>query len=66
MQDLSLGNQLGQGANGVLDRGVRVDPVLVVKVDAVGAQPLQGAFDAIRMFAGLLSSTPGPPPACET
>ena len=24
---------------------VRVDPVLVVEVDAVGAQPLQGAFD---------------------
>ena len=45
VQDLSLGNQLGQGADGVLDRGVRVDPVLVVEVDAVGAQPLQGAFD---------------------
>ena len=45
VQDLALGDQLGQGADGVLDRGVRVDPVLVVEVDAVGAEPLQGALD---------------------
>jgi hypothetical protein len=45
MQDLALGHQLGQRANRVLDRRVRVDPVLVVEVDAVGTQPLQGALD---------------------
>jgi len=45
VQDLALGHQLGQGADGVLDGRVRVDPVLVVEVDAVGAQPLQGPLD---------------------
>src|SRR4051794_30015247 len=45
MQDLSLGHQFGQGADGVLDRSVRVDSVLVVEVDAVGPQPRQGALD---------------------
>ena len=43
--DLALGDQLGQRADGVLDRGVRVDPVLVVQVDVVGAEPLQRALD---------------------
>ena len=41
VQDLSFGHKLGQGADGVLDGRVGVDPVLVVEVDAVGAQPLQ-------------------------
>jgi len=45
VQDLALGHQLCEGADGVLDGSVRVDPVLVVEVDAVGAQPLQGALD---------------------
>jgi hypothetical protein len=36
VQDLALGHQLGQRADGVLDRRVRVDAVLVVEVDAVG------------------------------
>ena len=43
--DLALGHQLGHSADGVLDRSVRVDPVLVVQVDVVGAEPLQGALD---------------------
>jgi hypothetical protein len=43
--DLALGDQLGQGADGVLDRGVGVDAVLVVQVDVVGAEPPQGAVD---------------------
>ena len=43
--DLALGDQLGQSADGLLDGGVRVDPVLVVQVDVVGAEPLQGALD---------------------
>jgi hypothetical protein len=43
--DLALGHQLSQSAGGVLDRGVRVDPVLVVQVDVVDTEPLQGTFD---------------------
>jgi hypothetical protein len=42
---LPSGDQLGQGADGVLDGGVRVDPVLVVEVDVVRAEPLEGALD---------------------
>ena len=37
--DLALGHQFGDGADGVLDRGVGVDAVLVVQVDVVGAEP---------------------------
>ena len=43
--DLALGDQLGQGADGVLDGGLRVDPVLVVQVDVVSAEPLQRPLD---------------------
>ena len=43
--NLALGHQLGQRADGVLDRGVRVDPVLVVQVDVVNAEALQRALD---------------------
>jgi hypothetical protein len=43
--DLALAPQLGQSADGVLDRGIRVDPVLVVQVDVVDAESLQGALD---------------------
>ena len=45
MADLALGDELGQGADGLLDGGLRVDAVLVVQVDVVGAEPLQGALD---------------------
>ena len=38
---LALGDQFGDGADGVLDRGVGVDAVLVVEVDVVGAEPAQ-------------------------
>ena len=43
--DLALGDELGDRADGVLDRRVRVDAVLVVQVDVVGAQPSQRALD---------------------
>ena len=43
--DLALGHQLGQRADGVLDRRVRVHPVLVVEVDVVGAEPPQRSLD---------------------
>src|SRR3989441_4917614 len=43
--DLALGDQPGQSSDGLLDGSVAVDPVLVVQVDVVGAQPLEGALD---------------------
>jgi hypothetical protein len=43
--DLALGDQLGQSADGLLDGGLRVHPMLVVEVDVVGAEPLQRALD---------------------
>jgi hypothetical protein len=41
VQDLALGDQLGERADGFLDRRVGVDAVLVVEVDAVGSEALQ-------------------------
>ena len=43
--DFALRDQLGQSADGLLDGGLRVDPMLVVEVDVVGAEPFQGALD---------------------
>ena len=43
--DLALGHQLGERADGVLDGCVRVDPVLVVQVDVVDAEPLEGSLE---------------------
>jgi hypothetical protein len=43
--DLALGDELGQRTDGVLDGRVRVDPVLVVQIDVIGAQPLEGTLD---------------------
>ena len=57
--DLALGDELGQRADGLLDRRARVDAVLVVQVDVVGAEPAQRALDRGRTLAGLLSVTPG-------
>jgi hypothetical protein len=41
VQHLALGHQRGERADRLLDGRVGVDAVLVVEVDAVGAQPLQ-------------------------
>jgi hypothetical protein len=43
--DLARAYQLGHRADGVLDRRVRVDPMLVVQVDVVSAQARQRALD---------------------
>src|SRR2546425_8776474 len=43
--DLAFGDQLAESASGVFDGRVRIDSVLVVQIDVVGAQPLQGTFD---------------------
>ena len=54
--DLPFGDQLGQSADGFLDRGARVDPVLVVEVDVVGPEALEGTLDrdadALRAAVG--------------
>src|SRR5215207_4918221 len=42
---LAFGDQLGQRADRLFDGRVRVDAVLVVEVDVVGAEPLERAFD---------------------
>jgi hypothetical protein len=60
--DLAFGDQFGQGAGGLLDGGVRVDPVLVVQVDVVGAEPPEEALGCGADVGRLLSVTPGPPP----
>lgn len=41
---LALAHQLGHGADGVLDRYVRVDAVLVVEIDDICAEPLERGF----------------------
>jgi hypothetical protein len=43
--DLALGDQFGEGADGVLDGCVGVDAVLVVQIDVVRAEPFEGAFE---------------------
>ena len=51
----------------VLDRRVRVDAVLVVQVDVVGAQPLAASPRPRRgCWPGCCRGSPAPPPACET
>src|SRR6185437_3360909 len=41
MAHLALRNELGHGADGVLDRHGRVDAMLVVEIDDIDAEPLQ-------------------------
>jgi hypothetical protein len=63
--DLALLHQLGDGADGVLDRDLRVDPVLVVQVDVVGAQPAQGALDGGGDVGRAAVQLPGGRPVWE-
>src|SRR5687768_17930550 len=45
--DLPLFDQLRKRAPGLFDRRVRVDAVLIVKVDVVDVQPSKGLFAAL-------------------
>ena len=45
MLDFAFDNQVCHGPNRFLDRHGGVDAVLVVKVQAINAEPLQGSFD---------------------
>ena len=44
--DLAVGDEVGEGADGVFDRGAGVDAVLVVEVDVVSPQTPERAFDS--------------------
>ena len=55
VRDLARPDQLGHGADALLDRDVRVAAVHVVEVDPLDAEAAQGAFDASRIHSGLLS-----------
>ena len=52
VSDLALGDEVGDGCRGLLDRRVRVDPVLVVQVDVVGAEASQRALDGCPDVGG--------------
>ena len=58
MADLALGDQLGHRPDGLLDRDVRVDAVLVVEVDVVRAEALERALDRGADPLGEPSSAP--------
>ena len=45
MPDLTLGDEVADGPGDVFDRYVRVDPVLVEQIDAVGPQSLEHLVD---------------------
>ena len=47
MLDLAGGDQVPDRARDVLDRHVRVDPMLIVEIDDLNPQPLQRAFNGL-------------------
>jgi len=59
---LAGGYQFGEGADRVLDRGVGVDPVQVVQVDVVDAEPIKrtvdGPVDVLRPTVHLTVALP--------
>ena len=57
--DLALGDQFGERADGLFDRRVRVDAVLVVQVDVVGAEPPQRSLDGGADVRGAAVRSPG-------
>ncbi len=50
--DLPLPDQLGHGPHRVLDGHIGIDAVLVVKVDLLDAQPLEGSIAALANVFG--------------
>src|SRR4026208_1997746 len=60
MQDLSLIHQVFDSSGDVFDRHLRIDAVLVEKVYAVGAEPLERSFDAQLEVVGF-AVKPGKP-----
>jgi hypothetical protein len=50
--DLAFRDQLGQSTDGVFDRGVRVDTVLVVQVDVVCPEAPEGTVDGYGAIRG--------------
>ena len=60
VQHLALGDQLAHRPDGLLDRHVRVHAVLVVEVDAVGAEALERALDRAAHVLRAAVAHPGP------
>src|SRR3954468_23456781 len=50
---LALLHELRHGADRILNRRVRVDPVLIVKIDAIDLEPAQTCFAALPHVIGL-------------
>ena len=50
---LARGDQFGHGADGLLDRHCDIDPVLVIEVDDVGAEPAQTRLARLPDVAGV-------------
>jgi len=57
---LAGGDRLGRGADRLLDRLPRIDPVLIVEVDMVNPEPLERCVSGMPDILGV---APGPEPA---
>ena len=60
MPDLSVGDQVADGARNILDRHARIDAVLIEEVDPLNSQPLQcgvtDGADVVRTAVGAAAS----------
>ena len=50
--DLALAHEVGEPADGILDRHVRIDPVLIEQVDRVDPEPLERPLDRRARIGG--------------
>src|SRR6202034_1034401 len=53
MADFSLAHEIGQGADGVLDRRLRIDPMLVIEVDRLDSEPLEARVARLAHVSGV-------------
>jgi hypothetical protein len=60
VEDLALFDELGHRSHRLLDLDVRVDAVLVVEVDVIGAEALEGAlYLALHVLGRAVEGTRG-------
>src|SRR6202034_3979846 len=57
MADFALAHEIGHGADGVLDRRLRIDPMLVIEVDRLDSEPLEARVARLPPVSG---GRPGP------
>ena len=57
MAHLALAHEVGHGADRILDRRLRIDPVLVVEIDRVDLEPLQARFAGLAHVIRLAADT---------